>query len=84
MIVTLRLDEATTRKVDMLTRRLGVSRSELVRKSLLRLVELPTEGNELVSRLDALIEGLPGSGDGGLSVSGRSEIAGRVLRRAGR
>jgi Arc/MetJ-type ribon-helix-helix transcriptional regulator len=82
MMVTLRLDEDTARKVELLTKRLGVSRSEVVRKSLLRLVEQSQGGNELVSRLESLTNDLPGSGDGNLSVAGRREIGARIKKRA--
>jgi len=83
-MVTLRLDDETAKKIELLSRRLGVSRSELVRKSLLKLVEQPADGIEMESRLEAVIRNLPGSGDGGLSMSGRDVIGKKMKMRAGR
>ena len=86
MVQAVRLDEELVRKIDRTAKRRGVSRSELIRMALVQTVEQDDamDGAALAAKIEGLIAGLPGSGDGTLSVAGRDVIAGKIRQRHAR
>jgi Arc/MetJ-type ribon-helix-helix transcriptional regulator len=84
MVMTLRIDRRLERKLSAMAKKRRMTRSELGRVALLRLLEDEEfDGAAFAAQIRSELEGIPGSGRRDLSACDRNELRKRIAARAG-